>query len=235
MNRPVLASRSVSQFAPLMDKRVEIHGTSRADMNGKCGVATDFHWYEDKSKARYTVQRDSGEAFKLKPANVRAENGLHGAELYELALRVKMKISCEVEPSQTHSWPPLSPSQQEEMDGAIVMFQKAMDQVGGRAGGLRDSNDRACIVSAENSPHHTFDIHPQGHILAAHMLGDIYHWGQGVAIDYPRAMAAYKVAAEAGDAVSQHQLGMIRQRPRCRRVLRASTDLDRKGRVSRPS
>ena len=58
-----------------MDKRVEIHGTSRADMNGKRGVATDFHWYkaDDKSKWRYTVQLDSGEAFKVKPANVRAE------------------------------------------------------------------------------------------------------------------------------------------------------------------
>ena len=56
-----------------MDKRVEIHGTSRADMNGKRGVATDFHWYEDESKWRYTVQLDSGEAFKLKPANARAE------------------------------------------------------------------------------------------------------------------------------------------------------------------
>ena len=56
-----------------MDKRVEIHGTSRADMNGKRGVATDFHWYEDTSKWRYTVQLDSGEAFKLKTANVRAE------------------------------------------------------------------------------------------------------------------------------------------------------------------
>ena len=53
-----------------MDKRVEIHGTSRADMNGKRGVATDFHWYEgDVSKWRYTVQLDSGEAYKLKPAN----------------------------------------------------------------------------------------------------------------------------------------------------------------------
>ena len=61
-----------------MDKRVEIHGTSRADMNGKRGVATDFHWYEDQSKRRYTVQLDSGEAFKLKPANVRAE-GTGGA------------------------------------------------------------------------------------------------------------------------------------------------------------
>ena len=56
-----------------MDKRVEIHGTSRADMNGKCGVATDFHWDEDPSKWRYTVRLDCGEAFKLKPANVRAE------------------------------------------------------------------------------------------------------------------------------------------------------------------
>ena len=58
-----------------MDKRVEIHGTSRADMNGKRGVATDFHWDDDRSKWRYTVQLDSGEAFKLKPANVRAEGG----------------------------------------------------------------------------------------------------------------------------------------------------------------
>ena len=56
-----------------MDKRVEIHGTSRADINGKRGVATDFHRHEDQSKWRYTVQLDSGEAFKLKPANVRAE------------------------------------------------------------------------------------------------------------------------------------------------------------------
>ena len=61
-----------------MDKRVEIHGTSRADMNGKRGVATDFHWDEDRSKWRYTVQLDSGQAFKLKPANVRAD-GAGGA------------------------------------------------------------------------------------------------------------------------------------------------------------
>ena len=61
-----------------MDKRVEIHGTSRADMNGKRGVATDFHWCEDMGKWRYTVQLDSGEAFKLKPTNVCAE-GTGGA------------------------------------------------------------------------------------------------------------------------------------------------------------
>ena len=30
-----------------------------------------------------------------------------------------------------------------------------------------------------------------------------------MAIDYPRAMAAYKIAAEAGDAVSQHQVGIM--------------------------
>ena len=61
-----------------MDKRVDIHGTSRADINGKHGVATDFHGYEDESKQRYTVQLDSGEAFKVNPANVRAE-GVGGA------------------------------------------------------------------------------------------------------------------------------------------------------------
>ena len=82
MNHPVLASRSISQTAPLMDKRVEIHGTSRADINGKRGIATDFHPMGgprgDRSTWRYTVQLDSGEAFKLKPANVRAE-GTGGA------------------------------------------------------------------------------------------------------------------------------------------------------------
>ena len=66
-----------------MDKRVEIHGTSRADMNGKRGVATDFHPSAmpnvDLTASRYTVRLDSGEAFKLKPANVRAEGAGGGA------------------------------------------------------------------------------------------------------------------------------------------------------------
>ena len=66
-----------------MDQRVEIHGTSRTDMNGKCGVATDFHpmgGEHDRSQDRYVVQLDSGEAFKVKPANVRAEGtGAAGA------------------------------------------------------------------------------------------------------------------------------------------------------------
>ena len=69
-----------SQVATLMDKRVEIYGTSRADINGKRGVATDFHvTLGDPGGARYTVQLDSGEAFKLKPANVRAEGTGGGA------------------------------------------------------------------------------------------------------------------------------------------------------------
>ena len=65
-----------------MDKRVEIHGTSRADMNGKRGVATDFHpvgGAQSASTWRYTVQLDSGEAFKLRPANVRAETAGGGS------------------------------------------------------------------------------------------------------------------------------------------------------------
>ena len=65
-----------------MDKRVEIHGTSRADMNGKRGVATDFHPMDmdDYTTWRYTVQLDSGEAFKLKPANLRAEEAGGGTD-----------------------------------------------------------------------------------------------------------------------------------------------------------
>ena len=66
-----------------MDKRVEIHGTSRTDMNGKRGVAIDFHPMGgpqgDRTTWRYTVQLDSGEAFKLKPANLRAEGTGGGA------------------------------------------------------------------------------------------------------------------------------------------------------------
>ena len=60
-----------------MNKRVEIHGTSRADLNGKCGVATDFHpmgGHEDRTQDRYTVQLDSGEEFKLRPERLRAES-----------------------------------------------------------------------------------------------------------------------------------------------------------------
>ena len=51
-------------------------------MNGKRGVATDFHPmggpHGDRTTWRYTVQLDSGEAFKLKPANVRAEEAGSG-------------------------------------------------------------------------------------------------------------------------------------------------------------
>ena len=44
---------------------------------------------------------------------------------------------------------------------------------------------------------------------AAKTIGSIYFWGQGAAIDYPRALAAYKVGAEGGDAVCQYQVGSI--------------------------
>ena len=59
-----------------MDKRVVIHGTSRADMNGKCGVATDFHRmdWNDRTTWRYTVKLDSGEEYKLRPERLRAES-----------------------------------------------------------------------------------------------------------------------------------------------------------------
>ena len=73
---------SHSQFGPLMDKRVEIHGTTRADMNGKRGIATDFHSIGETGGAhttwRYTVKLDGGEAFKFKLANVRAEGARGG-------------------------------------------------------------------------------------------------------------------------------------------------------------
>ena len=53
-------------------------------------------------------------------------------------------------------------------------------------------------------------LHPwQGHLEAAAGTGDIYFWGKGVTIDYLGAMAAYKVGAEGGDSLCQHQVGMM--------------------------
>ena len=59
-------------------------------------------------------------------------------KLFDLAQRVWVKLQRAVEADHEHdgTWAPLSASQQEEMDGAIVMFQEAMDQVSGRG---RDS------------------------------------------------------------------------------------------------
>ena len=52
-----------------MDKRVQIRGTTRQDMNGKRGLATDFHPAGgpngDRTKWRYTVKLDISEAFAL--------------------------------------------------------------------------------------------------------------------------------------------------------------------------
>ena len=79
------------QCAPLMDKRVVIHGTSRADMNGKCGVATDFHPMdpEDRTTWRYTVKLDSGVEYKLRPERLRAEEEEGGARADESSRRQK--------------------------------------------------------------------------------------------------------------------------------------------------
>ena len=48
-------------------------------------------------------------------------------KLWELGYRVWCKIERAV--GSNCAWPPLSASQQDEMDGAIVMLQEAMDQV----------------------------------------------------------------------------------------------------------
>ena len=63
-----------------MDKRIEVFGTTRQDLNGKRGVATDFHICSDdplNGKDRYAVRLDSGESFSVKVANLRLE-GLRG-------------------------------------------------------------------------------------------------------------------------------------------------------------
>ena len=52
--------------------------------------------------------------------------------LYQLGDQVWCKIRRAVGPT-TKEWPPLSAEKKEEMDGAIVMLQEAMDQVSGRS------------------------------------------------------------------------------------------------------
>ena len=62
---------------PLLEKRVQIVGTSRDDLNGKTGVASEF----DHARGRYVVELDSSknqnekQQLKLKPENLSTEPG----------------------------------------------------------------------------------------------------------------------------------------------------------------
>ena len=55
-------------------------------------------------------------------------------QLFELAHRVGTKLLRAIGVPNPTNWPPLSASQQKEWDGAIVMYQEAMDQVSERLG-----------------------------------------------------------------------------------------------------
>merc|ERR1712224_1056214 len=58
-------------------QRIEVHGTSRAELNGRRGTAASF----DAASGRYLVELDSGfgnagkssQSFKLKAVNLKAE------------------------------------------------------------------------------------------------------------------------------------------------------------------
>ena len=49
----------------------------------------------------------------------------------------------------------------------------------------------------------------QGHLEAARLTGTIYLYGQGVSIDYQRALAAYKLGAKGGNASCQYLVGVM--------------------------
>ena len=49
----------------------------------------------------------------------------------------------------------------------------------------------------------------QGHVEAALHIGTVYSFGQGVAVDDRRALAAYKIGAKEGNANCQHQVGVM--------------------------
>ncbi|KAJ1457508.1 hypothetical protein M885DRAFT_586701 [Pelagophyceae sp. CCMP2097] len=53
-------------MAPYVGKRVKVDGLSRADLNGKRGVALSW----DDDKGRYNVKLDDGSVIALKPGNV---------------------------------------------------------------------------------------------------------------------------------------------------------------------
>ena len=68
------ATLPAPQIATLMGRGVEVYGTSGHNLNGKRGVATDFHCYQDDpTRNRYSVLLDSGETYKFKPTAVRPE------------------------------------------------------------------------------------------------------------------------------------------------------------------
>lgn len=51
----------------------------------------------------------------------------------------------------------------------------------------------------------------QGNPDAAYNLAVIHQYGDGVPLDYAKAMAWYRMAAEKGDKVSQFQIGLMYQ------------------------
>jgi len=51
----------------------------------------------------------------------------------------------------------------------------------------------------------------QGNVDAAYNLAVIHQYGDGVPLDYAKAMEWYRVAAEKGDKVSQFQIGLMYQ------------------------
>ena len=61
-----------------MDQRIEVYGTTRHDLNGMRGAATDVHPSYNAnehvvlSQSRYSIHLDSGEVFKVKFGNLRA-------------------------------------------------------------------------------------------------------------------------------------------------------------------
>ena len=54
-----------------MGHRVELRVRNR--LGGKCGVATDFRWYQDERKWRYVINLDDGTNLLMSPESVVAE------------------------------------------------------------------------------------------------------------------------------------------------------------------
>merc|ERR1712032_15612 len=70
MGKAALTGES-SGVTPLLGKRVQVHGTSRDDMNGQAGTASAF----DAEKGRYVVDLDNIKGtFRFKPDNLKLDD-----------------------------------------------------------------------------------------------------------------------------------------------------------------
>ena len=131
-------------------------------------------------------------------------------KLYELGLRTWQKTRLAV--GSNCAWPPLSASQQGEMDGAIVMLQEAMDQGHIQAaefvGSLYFWGQAVAVDYKRAMVAYTVGAEA-GADLCQTQLGAMYQNGFGVAVDHKQAVAWLEKAFVQGSPEAACILGQV--------------------------